>query len=73
MNPVYIPYLYGAVTSFLLLGMLGIGHNFVHHKQNIFRYFFSATGFTHNEWQIMHALSHHLYPNMELDYEASAL
>ena len=53
--------------------MVGIGHNFVHHKENYFKYFFVATGFTHNEWQIMHALSHHIYPNLELDYEAAAL
>ena len=61
-------YLYAAMTAFLLIGVMGIGHNFVHHKDNIYKYFFVLTGFTHNEWQVMHAISHHTYPNTELDY-----
>lgn len=56
-----------------MISMIGIGHNFVHHKSNYFKYFFVITGFTHNEWQVMHCLSHHLYPNTEIDYEAAAL
>lgn len=69
----YLPYVFGACCSVLLIGMVGIGHNFVHHKDNPFKYFFALTGFTHNEWQVMHAMSHHVYPNLELDYEAAAL
>jgi hypothetical protein len=69
----YWPYIYGTAASFCLIGCLGIGHNFVHHKFNYFKYFFVLTGFTHDEWQIMHALSHHIYPNTELDFEAAAL
>lgn len=28
----YWPYIFGAVTSLFLISMVGIGHNFVHHK-----------------------------------------
>ena len=47
----------------LMMGVVGIGHNFVHHKEGPFRYFLLLTGFTHREWQIMHCISHHVYPN----------
>ena len=66
-------YLYAAISAYLMIGMIGVGHNFVHHKENLFKYFFIVTGFTHNEWQVMHCLSHHIYPNTLLDYEAAAL
>lgn len=69
----YLPYFFGACCSVLLIGMVGIGHNFIHHRDNYFKYFHCATGFTHNEWQVMHCISHHIYPNLELDYEAAAL
>ena len=65
-------YLAAGVCSFLLLGIVGIAHNFVHHKTNYYQYMFLLAGFTHSEWQIMHCLSHHLYPNLEIDYEAAA-
>ena len=61
------------MTSLLLISMVGIGHNFIHHKANNFKYCLTLTGFTHDEWQVMHCLSHHIYPNLELDYEAAAL
>lgn len=57
-------YIAAACCSILLLGMLGIGHNFIHHKTNPFRHFYLPTGFTADEWQIMHCLSHHIYPNL---------
>lgn len=69
----WLPYVFGSLCSLFLIGMVGIGHNFIHHKDNVFKYFHCATGFTHNEWQIMHCISHHIYPNLELDYEAAAL
>jgi hypothetical protein len=69
----YSSYILAAVCSFLLIGCTGIGHNFIHHKESIYKYFFLITGFTHYEWQIMHCISHHLYPNLELDYEAAAV
>ena len=68
-----LPYIYGFFCSLFLVSFLGVAHNFVHHKLNIFKYFYVMTGFTPDEWQIMHCLSHHIYPNLELDYEAAAL
>ena len=69
----YLPYFFGAISSLFLISMVGIGHNFVHHKANYFTYCLTLTGFTHDQWQIMHCLSHHIYPNLELDFEAAAL
>ena len=40
-------YLWAMVCAPLMVGLVGIGHNFVHHKENPFRYFFFLTGFTH--------------------------
>lgn len=71
-NP-FMSYVWAAITSSFLIGMIGIGHNFIHHKQGYFKYFYIITGFTHNEWQVMHCISHHMYPNTQLDYEAAAL
>jgi len=56
-------YLFTTLTACSFIGMLGIGHNFVHHKDNLYKYFYMFTGFTHHEWQIMHCISHHIYPN----------
>lgn len=72
LSAVWKSYLCAAVCSFLLLGIVGIGHNFVHHRDNYFKYAFLLAGFTHDEWQVMHCLSHHLYTNLEIDYEAAA-
>lgn len=65
-------YLLALVCAPLMVGLVGVGHNFVHHKESIYRYFLLLVGFTHREWQIMHCISHHLYPNTELDYEIAA-
>ena len=37
------------------------------------RFIFDFTIFSHRNWRISHALSHHLFPNLDLDMEASAL
>lgn len=47
-NPSNMTYLYAAIAAFQLIGIVGIAHNFVHHKSNLFKYFFVLTGFTHN-------------------------
>lgn len=52
--------------------LVGIGHNFMHQKENIYRYLFEFTGFSHKEWEIYHAISHHTLMNTELDYEIGA-
>jgi hypothetical protein len=66
-------YILGFATACMLISMLGIGHNFVHHKDSPYRFTFLFTGFIPKEWQIMHCMSHHQYPNTELDYEVAAL
>ena len=41
-----IPYVYGLFCSLFLVSFLGIAHNFVHHKDNAFKYIYVMTGFT---------------------------
>jgi Trk-type K+ transport system membrane component len=31
-KPTYFTYLFAAITAFTLIGVIGIGHNFVHHR-----------------------------------------
>ena len=52
--------------------LVGIGHNFMHQKENIYRYLFEFTGFSHKEWEVYHAISHHTQMNTELNYEIGA-
>lgn len=66
-------YFFALGYALMLVSMLGIGHNFVHHRTSPYRFFFLPTGFIPSEWQIMHCMSHHQYPNTELDYELAAL
>ncbi len=44
----YMPYVYGSFCSLLLIGMVGIGHNLIHHRHNYFKYLLIITGFTHD-------------------------
>lgn len=46
-------------------------HNFLHKKDNFRMYYFDFSLFSHNDWRISHALSHHVYPNTVLDVEMS--
>jgi hypothetical protein len=56
-------YIAAAITGFILVGVVGEGHNFMHQKLNSFRYMFALTGFTHEDWENFHAISHHMHPN----------
>ena len=62
-------YVLAIATGFITLALLGVGHNFLHQKPHILKHCFSLTGFLAHEWQIMHCISHHVYPNTLLDYE----
>jgi cytochrome b involved in lipid metabolism len=62
-------YLMAALSGFILVSVVGEGHNFMHQRVNPFRHVFGLTGFTHEDWQNFHAISHHMFPNTELDYE----
>lgn len=62
-------YFIAAIAGFLLVGVVGEGHNLMHQKKNPYRYLFSLTGLTHEDWENFHTISHHMHPNSELDYE----
>ena len=61
------------VTGFLCLSMLGIGHTYIHKKTSYFRYCADVTLFGSYQWTISHALSHHTYPNLEIDIEIQSV
>ena len=42
-------------------------------KDHPLRFLWLFTGFTHQEWQQMHCLSHHSYANTLIDYEIQAV
>jgi len=47
----------------------GIGHNFLHMKDNMWMYCYDFCGWKHHHHRVSHALSHHLYPNTKIDLE----
>ena len=44
---IYKSFILAAMCGFLLLGVTGIAHNFVHQKPSIYRFYYSFTGLTH--------------------------
>ena len=68
---VFKSYLCAVASGAMMLSLLGIAHNFIHKKRNVYRHLFMALGFTDREWKIMHCLSHHAYPNTLLDFEVA--
>jgi hypothetical protein len=65
--------IFSSIGGFSLMGIFGVAHNFIHHKENLFSNLIKFTGFSFNDFQIMHCLSHHPFPNTELDMEITAL
>mmetsp|Transcript_12759 Transcript_12759/g.30537 ORF Transcript_12759/g.30537 Transcript_12759/m.30537 type:complete len:438 (-) Transcript_12759:149-1462(-) len=57
----------------LLYTMFGLGHNFFHMRDTIFRFMFDLTTFSSHRWRFSHALGHHPYVNLEIDPEAYTL
>jgi len=53
--------------------LMGIGHNFFHQRDTPWRFLFDFSLYSSTDWRVSHAISHHLYPNLDLDLEASAL
>jgi hypothetical protein len=52
-----------------MMAFYGIGHLFIHRKTpNILSHVYLLIGFSAQEQQIMHAISHHPYANTMLDY-----
>eukprot|EP00127_Corallochytrium_limacisporum_P003642 Clim_evm30s151 gene=Clim_evmTU30s151 len=60
-------------AGFILVGMMGMGHNFFHQKDSIFLYTYDHSCLSSFEWRVTHACSHHLYPNTGIDFEVRVL
>lgn len=54
----------------IFMGFYGIGHIFAHKgdRGNWLKHVFLMIGFSAREQQVIHAISHHPYPNTMLDY-----
>lgn len=60
----------GAVFAGLLNGsMIGVGHNFLHQKDNFRRHYQDLSGMCSSEFRMHHAISHHPYTNTCNDVE----
>lgn len=58
------------VPAGLLMMWLIIGaHNYLHQADNWRMYYFNIGFHSFREWRVTHALSHHLFPNTQLDVE----
>lgn len=62
-----------AVAGYLVYVLFGIGHNFFHQRDSLWRFAADVSAFGSEDWRVSHCQSHHLYPNLEIDREASAL
>eukprot|EP00043_Microstomoeca_roanoka_P002816 m.40679 g.40679 ORF g.40679 m.40679 type:complete len:452 (-) comp11743_c0_seq1:139-1494(-) len=59
------------LSGFLLLAMFGVGHNYFHQRNHPLRYAMDLTFAGHHQWRISHAISHHGFPNLDIDIELS--
>jgi hypothetical protein len=50
MTGIYSSYLLAFICGYLILGVTGVAHNFVHMRPSIFKYLYLVTGFTPKEW-----------------------
>ena len=62
-----------AAAGYWCFVLFGVGHNFFHQANSGWRYCADVTPFGSHDWRVSHAQSHHLYPNLDLDLEASGL
>ena len=69
----YRTFKWAAVSGYFSFVMFGIGHNFFHQRNSWWRFCTDVTCFGSHDWRVSHAQSHHLYPNLDMDLEASAL
>lgn len=61
--------LLAVLAGFTLQPFHGIGHNFLHMKDNIWMYAYDFCGWKHHKHRVSHAICHHLHPNTGLDLE----
>ncbi len=60
------------ITAGIVLGMsTTVAHNFFHQKRTFRRYYWDLSFFNSSDWQITHAMSHHLYTNTFNDFETT--
>ena len=63
-----------ALSGFFQVGCWGVGHNFMHQsdrKAKLWRYAMDLNpGVSSSQFRVTHALSHHMVPNLENDWEA---
>jgi len=68
----------GAAASAIASGIfngafIGIGHNFLHQRDNVRRHYQDIAGLSSAEFRMHHALSHHPYTNTVMDAELNSL
>jgi hypothetical protein len=52
------------------LAFVGItSHNYLHQRDNWRMYRMNLTGYNYREWRVVHAMSHHMFPNTLHDLE----
>lgn len=68
-NNIYLMMLAGLVLFF----MLTISHNFFHKRDNWRMYTFNLSSINYRTVRVIHAMSHHLYPNTYFDMEVSKI
>ncbi|KAJ3416324.1 Cytochrome b5- protein [Chytridiales sp. JEL 0842] len=59
------------VVGVCMAGLMLVGHNFFHQRDNLRMYLFNLGGLSSHEWRTSHALSHHLFPNTRMDMEVA--
>ncbi|KAK9887942.1 hypothetical protein WA026_000242 [Henosepilachna vigintioctopunctata] len=64
-------YLLGALTGYVLALNINISHNFIHMKNNFRMYYLDLSMLSSRDFRVVHALSHHLFPNTIHDLEIS--
>lgn len=63
LTALYKSYILAGISGILVMGVFGVMHNFMHHKKNLYSSLVKLTGFSFNDFQIMHCISHHIYVN----------
>lgn len=59
------------LSGALIYPIVGVGHNYIHQRPHILRYLLDFSMNTHRDWYVFHCISHHMFPNIELDFEIS--
>jgi len=50
MSAIYQSYSLGILCGILVYALVGVGHNFIHMKNNFYKYLFLMTGYSPKEW-----------------------